>query len=215
MKHIPILFQKEMVQAIENYCKTKTRRDRGLKLFNKNPDDWEYEQLAGHFLKNKKTGEVKLIDSPYGEVGDILWVRENHRALVECGTGKFARWDYQADMPDEYHKQHPHKWKPSIHMPKKACRIFLKVKSVKIERIQSITELDALNEGVTGVLTDEETQRLDNLKLWKLPLPTNRHILSFLALWCYINGYPTWVKNIFVWVIEFEKTTQPENFLNE
>jgi hypothetical protein len=101
-------------------------------------------------------------------------------------------------------------------MLKKACRIFLKVKAVKIERIQYISKLDALNEGMTGILTSEERKQLATIKkIWKQPMPCNSYILCFLALWCYINGYQTWIKNIYVWVIEFEKTTQPENFINE
>jgi hypothetical protein len=87
-------------------------------------------------------------------------------------------------------------WKPSIHMPKSACRIFLKIEDIRVERLQEITEADCLAEGVT---IDE--------------YPNDLPSLAFAGLWMKINGDPSWTANPWVWVIKFTRIDKPENFL--
>lgn len=90
---------------------------------------------------------------------------------------------YKADYPN---LKIP-KWKPGIHMPKEACRIFLKVTEVKVESLQDISQEDAKAEGVL---------RVD----------------LFRDLWKSINGPESWESNPWVWVISFERIKKPENF---
>jgi hypothetical protein len=115
-----------------------------------------------------------------------------------------------ADWMEYAKEKYGYKWKPSIHMPKAACRIWLRVKSVTIERLQSITQEDAIKEGVffsdpyEGYVTDSEGRSFHTF------LPAR----SFEHLWCSINGAESWDANPWVWVIEFEKLDQmPEGFL--
>ena len=119
------------------------------------------------------------------KVGDILYVRET--------------WNYQPVRKEYYFKTDVAEadmlaWKPSIHMPKEAARIFLRVTGVRAERLQEITEADAKAEGVTVVTNNSGMM----------------HRVNFKALWdstikkADIGSY-SWAANPWVWVIEFER----------
>jgi hypothetical protein len=122
---------------------------------------------------------------PYGEIGDRLWARE--------------AWDYSDSLEEPYLYRQKEmeewlpevfnrmKWKPSIHMPKEACRIKLEITNIRVERLQDISEDDAIAEGVK-------------------PSFNARH--SFACLWQGINGIESWDANSWVWVIEFKKVDQ-------
>lgn len=224
MKEIPILYSPPMVQAVMNDRKTKTRRKTGLDKINENPDDWEiislssknqYNQLIATF-KNRKLNKVENIKSPYGKPGDLLWVREKHRSLFNCQTEAFERYDYYADMPEDFHvqmkKKYPKRnWKPSIHMPKAAARIWLRVTDIRIERLQDISEEDAISEGIKSRYSEifnEERYHdyLNEESEWRFPES------SFQSLWTKINGPESWDLNPWVWVVSFEvmsKTGKP------
>jgi hypothetical protein len=172
-------------------------------------------------------GETVEVSCPFGtqrdneKKSDILWVREttcfvmcNHAAdLLE---GMSSQRVYKASVhPDwmEYAKEkYGYKWTPSIHMPKDYCRLFLRVKNVRIERLQDISENDAKAEGIekcnesflAGYKNYEKDSIYDSIDpLW-----------SFKTLWISIYGKQSWDLNPWVWVIEFEKTTRPSDFLN-
>src|SRR5690606_3289869 len=144
IKEIPLLFQTEMVRAVDKYRKEQTRRAKGLNEINEAPDIYEYKGVLetgnhvfgrmwkGHFVQSKH------IKCPYGEPGDLLWVRET---FTEWPKGSFQ---YKASTAsgDELGI-----WKPSIHMPKAACRIWLMVEEIRVERLQDISEEDAVEEG--------------------------------------------------------------------
>ena len=156
----PILFNTEMVRAILEGRKTQTRRlvkpsHRGAAGFN--------------VCFRKSTGEFTGVydwndeESMYEDrtpapcqPGDILWVRETWHGL-KTGNEKFGHhktfW-YKADEKDENPDD---KWRPSIHMPREAARIFLKVKDVRIERLQDMSEEDAISEGYSGVCPGAHT----------------------------------------------------------
>lgn len=121
------------------------------------------------------------IKCPYGKPGDILWVRET---FWVNGDGSFI---FKADAIDEEDYYLP-TWKPSIHMPKKACRIKLRITGVRVERLKDISAEDAIKEGI-------------------IHRTMNDPIIEFLWLWESINGKGAWEKNPWVWVIEFEKLT--------
>ena len=124
---------------------------------------------------------------------DRLWVRETW-SYDEPQV--IYRADYNGDVPPEG------KWRPSIFMPRKFSRITLEATGVRVERLQEITEEDAIGEGVFdgGCLNCGGTQPCgcDN------PVPDARD--SFIWIWDSLNGktYP-WASNPFVWVIEFRR----------
>lgn len=203
MKERPILFSTAMVQAILQGRKTQTRR------IIKAPRS---ERAAGFVICSQMDGSGKYpvaIDAderhlegeinmpcPYGQVGDVLWVREKHRKLINCITEEES-WSYYADMPEDFHQKHPHKWKPSLHMPKEACRLKLRITDIRVERLQAISNADVLKEGIEG--TDGHWK--DYLKGGVTTYRTN----SFISLWESVNGEKSWNDNPWVWVIEFEK----------
>lgn len=226
MKFIPILFSTPMVQAILEGRKKQTRR-----VVNPQPVDCSetHKHYAEAEWKNDPFTPSKIglqngrlycslcgvggIKSPYGQPGDILWVRETFRP-IEQDFG-LPRFEYKAtetiNLTD--------KWKPCIHMPKSACRIFLKVKSVRVERLQDISEEDAISEGVFyyGEESGDYKNYLYNDKYgddWGVITAKE----SFQTLWESINGMQSWESNPFVWVIEFERieltTEQRNQFLN-
>lgn len=223
MREIPILLQPEMVQATMADRKTMTRRTRGLDKVNENPNEWLLDgvQIMGSFIfHNRIAKEEFWIKCPYGQPGDLLWVREKFRKLFNCQTGEFHSYCYYADMPELFHQQQKKKfpnlkWKPSIHMPKAAARILLRVLETRIERLHDISEEDAIAEGVEQDLVrcnlyDKNLRLsrnyLSNEMIW---MPAK---ISFLTLWQYINGEDSWNANPWVWVIKFEvlsKTGKP------
>ena len=162
MKFIPLLFSTPMVKAEQAGRKTKTRRTKGLELINKNPDDWQFE-WADYALKlpwrftQKSTLNVKsladrsfnqvALKCPYGQIGDVLWVRETWAPILDI-NGKKPLPDayiYKADLEDFPVDWN---WKPSLFMTKAVCRTFLEITNIRVERLQDITEQDAINEGV-------------------------------------------------------------------
>jgi len=171
MKERPILFSSEMVRAILDGRKTQTRR-----------------------VVNPRCA----YKCPFGRPGDRLWVRETFHTCPHCDgmvayraggwkRGESFSWD---DLSPLRPKCAAHGWKPSIHMPRWASRITLEVVNVRVERVQDITDADAIAEGVKlpGV-TQYEGRARD----------------AFKALWDSINakrGYG-WDVNPRVRVVEF------------
>lgn len=112
---------------------------------------------------------------------------------IERKTGDHGRYAYAADTPpgsygDDQRKAYGLKWRPSIHMPRWASRITLEVTGVRVERLQDISEADALAEGVT----------FD-------PLMHTNPREAYMHLWNAINGPGSWYANPWVWVVEFRK----------
>jgi hypothetical protein len=140
---------------------------------------------------------------PYGQPSDLLWVRETWNTLTayeekpDYSVMSVREFVYKAD-DDRFDK-----WKPSIFMPKEACRIWLKVTDVRVERLQDISERGAIKEGVELQLPNH---------LWKNYRPKTEPkegfsspFSSYETLWRQINGGESWNSNPWVWVIEFEQ----------
>ena len=216
----PILFSTPMVQAILAGRKTQTRRvitDRnsvsGIKL-----SELVFDQLiietgkenCQYFKAACMKDETVHRVFPRWEPGDVFWVREKFKKLYNCKTGEFACYWHYADMPEDFHQQQPQsKWMPSIHMPFEACRLFLKIKSIRVERLQDITEEDVKAEGVEFV----DDRGIIVYKSYLAHEPYHWSIAtarkSFETLWQKINGIESWNANPWVWVIEFERTEKP------
>lgn len=139
----PILFNADMVQAILDDRKTETRRKAEF-LNGKNPN-WTGYVRDGLMLYNG-TNEP-CIRPPRYKVGDYLYVRETWcNANIE---GAKPDYYYYADtfMCEDYDRTE-WRWRPSIHMPKEAARIFLRVTDVRVERLKDMTLDNFLTEGV-------------------------------------------------------------------
>ena len=188
----PILFNTEMVRAILDGRKDATRRI--VKGFI--PDDavWGYTAFThkgyiscrGTFADGDGEKFFKLPCEP----GDILYVRETWK---KAPNGYYYYEDWQRnDIADIT------KWKPSIHMPKEAARIWLKVMNVRVERLQEITEVQAQAEGCnSGLLTGACTARGQFEDLWNSTVKKSD-----------IDRYG-WDANPYVWVISFERCEKP------
>jgi hypothetical protein len=213
----PILFSTPMVQAIMEGRKTQTRRvvkpqphsygeeiiDSGIPWY-KGKGQWHNRFVVSD---NPTRYEIASThDCPYGKVGDILWVRETWQTGA---LGWIYRASWNSKLPDGV------KWKPSIFMPREACRLFLRIKSIRVERLQDISEDDAKSEGIQfhfEELFQEFRYRDYDKNLQKgygnpsVDYPTWREAKSsFQSLWVSINGQDSWDANPWVWVVEFER----------
>ncbi len=204
MKEHPILFSTPMVQAILAGNKTMTRRVIKPQPF-KSEHWFEWEGTRPKAKKNgggiSSTHESSLIENltwhcPYGKPGDVLWVREKFFKDDDFGANR-KEYVYAANIDEYILKYSKGIWKPSIHMPRRACRLFLKIKSIKVERLHSISEADAKAEGAE-MLTNMHSDININARE-----PNYR--TGFARIWIDINGLENYVTNPWVWVIEFEK----------
>lgn len=217
MKEIPILFSTPMVEAILPYRKRMTRRTRGLEEINKDPDSWAisgtYHILTENYFEavfeHKITKELIGAKCPYGLPSDVLWVRETFCPMVISdfdGEGNDKHTYLFKTEPDSnsiLNQMEDATWKPSIHMPKVACRIWLQVEEIRVERLQEITEDDAIAEGVNNEM---------NIP-WKTGDDT--YVGMFGELWEHINGPESWDLNPWVWVVKFKvlSTTGKPKFI--
>jgi hypothetical protein len=196
MKEIPILFNTEMVKAILSGRKTQTRRIVKLPKDYDGNENTIYDNDPFGLKYTTKEGTVKRLRPPY-RAGDILWVRET---WIYDGVN----YIYKADTEDM-----PFRWKPSIFMPKEACRIKLEVIGWEVERLTEISEEDAIAEGIERI---GKTYKHYNPKAYftskalKESIPTKTTAKgSFKTLWESAYGYGSFDKNPFVWVIKFKK----------
>ncbi len=191
----PILFNTPMVQATLKDRKTKTRRivkERALSKFNFDSTG----KLLGSFDGCDMYPSTN--DAPY-HIGDILYVRETwHKYTKRIGKGASCRleqfYGYKASIANSEDSQE--KWRPSIHMPKEAARIFLRVTDVGIERLQDIRHCDIEKEGIISEPVGSP-ERINPFfvfkKLWDSTIKKSD-----------IDRYG-WNANPWVWVIEFER----------
>lgn len=198
----PILFNTEMVRAILDGRKDATRRI--VKGFIPNDAVWGYTAFTpkgyiscrGTFADGYGEKFFKLPCEP----GNILYVRETWK---KAPNGYYYYEDWQKNVIADITK-----WKPSIHMPKEAARIWLKVTDVKVERLQNITEDGSKAEGAIdnrGFIhsPDNEYDRIHTarehfIEIWNSTIKKSS-----------LDRYG-WDANPWVWVIEFERCEKPE-----
>lgn len=191
MRERPILFSGPMVRAILDGKKTQTRR-----VVKHTALEWlQGSQFTPEYVASPENGLC-----PYGYAGDRLWVRETwfreihpqevglkyedmpHTwAFAVARAGSFL---YRADAGSEIAID-GRQWRPSIHMPRKACRLVLEITDVRIERLNAISESDCCAEGVGSPITRD----------CKRP--------RFQALWESINGAGSWEADPWVWALSF------------
>ena len=191
MEH-PILFSGEMVRAIMEGRKTQTRR-----VIKPQPNDIRESPFVKSGIEDTHGYEIKRKYAP----GDKLWVRETWMPFTENGV-RSGMAIYRATDKPEQDGDRPLKWRPSIFMPRWASRITLEVVSVRVERVQDISEEDALSEGISFWKPKEMDNRPFEENFW-----TNYPQFAFQNLWDSINakrGYG-WDANPWVWVIEFRR----------
>lgn len=216
-----ILFQTDMVQGVINHYKTLTRRLNGLDFINENPNDWRFmnytstdgpkkEFLFQHLYYLDDEYSV-LVKCPYGKPGDILWVRETWQELVLSYPNP-QKYVYAANVCSPTVDKPSTGWRPSIHMPFEACRLFLRIKSIRVERLQDISEEDAIAEGVKRYKDKLFPTAFNGM--FKNYIDSSDACqyahASFNTLWQSINGIESLEANPWVFVIEFEKVTKEE-----
>ena len=197
-----------MVRAILDGRKTQTRRIVKPQPLHVTP--FMTGQLGGEktptgefglHLNNDRVIE-KHVRCPYGQPGDRLWVREAcYVESIGTANGYGRHILYRATDQDAPVS----KWTPSIHMPRWASRITLEVESVRVERLQDISEEDAIAEGIECW----EERGVDDAQDYYRDYITGGHcynpIASYRSLWESINGPGSWEANPWVWVITFKR----------
>ena len=213
----PILFNTDMVRAIMDGRKTctrravKTRRKDACGFYVTKRTDGSFTGIY-EYDEDERMFENQLIP-PY-KPGDILYVRETwHRYTKRVGKGEGCHleehYGYKASIANSEDAEEP--WKPSIHMPKEAARIWLKVTDINLKRLQDITEDEAKAEGANW----------KNGKNVGIEEKMNRTAIErFAEIWdgtisktnLYRYG---WKANPWVYVIKFERCEKPEGWTNE
>jgi hypothetical protein len=206
----PILFSGAMVRAILARTKTQTRRI--IKL----PKGAELDGITKNECPpievfcsrpNQPTGAIRF-GCPYGAPGDRLWVRETWAIPDDLGPASDVA--YRADMPPDAESderwarrvmQPAARWRPSIHMPRAFSRITLEITDVRVERLQSISDDDALAEGIRfdGKWFDGGPHPIKGT-----PKAMPSAVSAFESLWDSINAKrAAWSSNPWVWVVAF------------
>ncbi len=190
MKERPILFSAPMVRALLDGSKTQTRR-----IIKPQPKD----RPTGWGTVENGKGPETSVRCPYGQPGDRLWVRETWR--TGAGLDQLAPSDLPHDVPvffeadgETVHNQG--KVRQSIFCMRWMSRITLEVTDVRVERLQEISEADAIAEGI-------DVTRLDPGATYTDDVPSARR--GYRALWESINGAGSWDLNPWVWVVEFKR----------
>ena len=216
MKERPILFSAPMVRAILSGSKSQTRRvvkpqptDGGLEWATACGGDFAAWQDPLLLLdEHSEDGGPCQRQCPYGQPGDRLWVRETFaivpRTAYRCSEGvqQTLRPDDEFEHDAAIYKagwdrsNGGFRWRPSIHMPRWASRISMEIVSVRVERLQDISEADAQAEGCA----------------LECMTPTGDDSGSaihgpggYIALWESINGPGSWDANPWVWVVEVKR----------
>lgn len=229
-KDRPMLMSGPMVRALNACTKTQTRR-----TIKTQPSEIHFTPERHSYLTGARVeiqagkawavfeytmGEVEAIPCPYGKPGDRLWVRESWcEASPEHRDHRNVRQAfYKADGESEEIRQrfiqagHDYRWRPSIHMPRWACRLTLEIIRVRVERLQDISEVDCIAEGIEGKMSE----RWPGKKVWRDYLAREKDVGpdgewferpkdSYRSLWESINGPGSWALNPWVWVVEFKR----------
>jgi hypothetical protein len=218
----PLLMSTEMVKADRADRKNQTRRTGGLDRINEQPDIWQFIGLKWDnctayavFAYNWEEIEIK---TPYGIPGDRLWIREtwavahiydNVKPIMLDPDECHQRW-YAGDGVEKHYRFG--KTRASIHMPREFSRTTVEITDLRIQRLQDISEADAIAEGIQQVNLDSDAKpeykdylegsplyRIGQSKEWGLS-----PIGSYITLFQSINGKELTVKNPWSWAITYK-----------
>ncbi|ENT4334800.1 hypothetical protein ACFFTY_002463 [Klebsiella oxytoca] len=224
MKERGMIFNAEMVRAILDGRKKQTRRPVKFPVLDKNLGC----ELSGNELAGELSAG-NYLNSAFGKPSDRVWVRETWGVVSHelDEDGRIQPWTpnrpataihempfgngyysghaiYAADGDftwgdDDGYEDGRSCWKPSIHMPKAASRILLEITDVRVERLNSIHDVDAMREGIQNLTTCSHAD-------FGIPGVVNAQhpVRAFQLLWESIYGADNWKANPWVWVIEFK-----------
>lgn len=165
-KERPIIFSAPMVRSLMSGIKTQTRR------------------VA------KDQGDITSSDNPYGDAGNLLWVKESWRTLAKFDKLKpslipiNAPIEYKADSNSNSPEEMSDKWRTPLFMPKRFARLELEIIGVRYERLMECNQQDAIAEGIESADSDP--------------------IGQYKSIWEDLHGIESWYRNPWVWVIEFK-----------
>lgn len=211
MKEYPILYSTPMIQAKLAGRKTQTRR-----IIKVQPEEQLHPCGSSKWYWSTNPSDLKIpyVKCPYGQIGDLIWAREswayaedefgNHSSTTNGDC--FGKFLYKANGDDNHDR-----WKPSIHMPKEASRIWERITDIRVERLQDISEGDAIAEGIQPLLASG-AQLATHGRLYKHYTEHQeglfgtglKPVKSYQTLWESINGDGSWDLSPWVWVIETE-----------
>lgn len=205
----PILFSGPMVRAILEGRKTVTRR-----ICKPQPSAHAHTTSAeGNPMSAWWETGKDINHCPYGQPGERLWVRETWARVGTTDPGYLTyRATYPRCLPAGLEnvpadiRDAGERWRPSIHMPRTACRILLEITAVHVERLQDITEEQAVAEGVDRPENIRDVDVSDGAER-ELFNAMNQPRDRFKRLWADINGAESWNANPWVWVVEFKRVT--------
>jgi hypothetical protein len=221
----PILFSGEMVRAILAGRKTQTRR-----IINPQPASWAsvfqpapVETPGGSYGKQGQWVQSSadghhmhgMRRFPYGQVGDRLWVKETWQAIKQDTNGISYTLADPADETAEIRYRAtdetfvpPLPWRPSIYMRRRMSRITLEVTEIRVERLQDISEEDAIAEGIENIARNQTMPPWPDYRnapdQWHEIPGFDRPVHSYRSLWESINGPGSWDANPWVWVVGFK-----------
>lgn len=187
MKETGLMFKAPLVLAILEGRKTQTRR---VAKPVKHPDLGNL-YTPGALLREHEPQHVINRACPYGQPGDRIYVRETFSQHPEWGQLAFRADGEEFEDADGWLWEP--KWIPSIHMPKDFARIWLEITGVRLERIQDISEADALAEGARFELASIDSVRIG---------ATASFLSGFRNIWESTGG--DWDANPWVWAIDFK-----------
>lgn len=187
MKARPILFNAYMVRALLDGRKTQTRR-----VMKPQPESLAATGDLSRAINKMRLSYIKHNKCPYGQPGDLLWVRETWASTEQVGED--ATIVFRATDPD-WADFKGWKWKPSIFMFRKSSRLTLKITDVRVERVKNISNDSAIAEGIQP---GYEGWHVSEGSFFNAESPRQ----SYRLLWDSIND--SWDYNPWVWVVEFE-----------
>jgi hypothetical protein len=215
MKERPILMSSPMVLATLEGRKSQTRR-----IVKPQPEVSEAGNLCGPWLSRHLDGlllpkvEDIVVHCPYGQPGDRLYVKETFSGARAYETHGFPLkewgnkiWYWADGNPERGDWTKP---RPSIHMPRGLSRILLEVTSARVDRLNDISEADAIAEGVESWRDGWDARTAAEMFLggsWAREATSGGTAAQrlYALLWRAINGPGSWEANPWVWVVEFKR----------
>lgn len=220
----PILFNTEMVRAILNGQKTATRRIIKPQpkhvhtiLGPSDEEDWTFDFLCGCIENGVCLDWIETVKMPY-QPGDILYVRETwNKVKLESESEWHYEYRASCENPSYFSNGFMAEWRPSIHMPKEAARIFLRVTDIRVERLQEMPHDAPKKEGIhycecpDGFTWNSHTTMQD---CYINPMGAMKALWNSTVKKSDLEIYG-WDANPWVWVIEFERIIREKATLEE